>query len=60
MSVLQLRQDLHEIIDTADERVVEAMYAVFQSFTEDSNAIVAFTAAGVPLTKEDFKIPKQP
>lgn len=45
---------MHEIIETVDDNVVEAMYAVFQSLTDEMPSIVAFTTAGEPLTKEDF------
>ncbi|MBC7776914.1 MAG: hypothetical protein H7246_15890 [Phycisphaerae bacterium] len=54
MSVLQLRQDLHEIIEKADDSVVEAMYAVYRSLKDELPIIVAFTSTGEPLTKESL------
>jgi Cdc6-like AAA superfamily ATPase len=50
----QLRQDLHDLIERADDSVVEVIYTLFQSMTDESSVIVAFTASGDPLTKEDF------
>jgi len=45
---------LHDIIEKSDDSVVEAMYVVFHSLMEKSNDIVGFSAAGEPLTWQDF------
>ncbi len=54
MSALQIRQELHEIIEVADEKWVVAIYAMLRSLMENDQTIVAFTAAGQPLTRQDF------
>ncbi len=54
MSALQIRQELHEIIEVADDKWVAAVYAMLHSLMESDQTIVAFTAAGQPLTRQDF------
>lgn len=54
MSLIQIRQELHEIIEKSDDSVVEAMYVVLQSIMDKSNDIIGFSAAGEPLTRQDF------
>jgi hypothetical protein len=54
MSLIQIRQELHEIIEKSDDSVVEAMYVVYQSLMDKNNDIIGFSAAGEPLTWQDF------
>lgn len=56
MSALQIRQKLHEIIEVADDKDkwVATVYAMLHSLMESDQTIVAFTAAGQPLTRQDF------
>ncbi len=54
MSLIQIRQELHEIIEKSDDAVVEAMYVVFQSIMDKKNDIIGFSATGDPLTRQDF------
>ena len=51
MSLIQIRQELHEIIEKSDDSVVEAMYVVLQSIMDKNNDIVGFSAAGEPLVQ---------
>ena len=54
MSALQIRRELHEIIEIADDKWIAAVYAMLRSLMENDQTIVAFTAAGQPLTRQDF------
>ena len=54
MSAPQIRRELHEIIEIADEKLVAAVYVMMQSLMQNDETIVAYTTAGQPLTKEAF------
>ena len=54
MSLIQIRQELHEIIEKSEDSVVEAMYVVFHSIMDKNNDIIGFSAAGEPLSRQDF------
>ena len=54
MSASQIRTELHQYIDKADDRMVKAMYAMLQNYVDDEEAIVAYTTSGDPLTKEQY------
>jgi predicted transcriptional regulator len=54
MSVLQIRRELHEIIEVADDKWVAAVYAMLHSLMENDQTVIAFTATGQPLTRQDF------
>ena len=54
MSASQIRTELHQYIDKADDRMVKAMYAMLQNYFEDDKSIVAYTTSGDPLTKEEY------
>lgn len=54
MSAIQIREELHRIIDIADDRMVTAVYAMMQNYLQNDESIVAYTTSGEPLTREDF------
>ena len=54
MSALQIRRELHDIIEVADDKLVAAVYVLQQSLLQNDASIVGFTGAGKPLTKEEF------
>lgn len=54
MSALQIRRELHDIIEVADDKLVAAVYVLLQSLLQNDASIVGFTGAGKPLTKEEF------
>lgn len=54
MSVSQIRQELHQFINIADDRFVTAMYAMMQNYLQGDESIVAYSTDGQPLTKADF------
>ena len=52
MSSLEIKKQLHQYIDLADERMAEALLAMFKNYFQDKkDSVVAFTAKGKPLTK---------
>ncbi len=54
MSTSQVKTQLHEYIEKADEKMLRMMFSLMQNYYEDENAIVAFTATGTPLTKKEM------
>lgn len=56
MDKIDLRQKLLDNINTADERLLHIINAVFESYQESKTEedIVAFTVGGEPLTSEQF------
>lgn len=54
MSALQIRRELHDIIEVADDKLVAAVYVLLQSLLQNDASIVGFTGARKPLTKEEF------
>ncbi len=54
MSALQIRQELHDIIELADDKLVAAVYVLLQSLLQNDASIIGFTGSGQPLTKEEF------
>ena len=55
MSLIHLRQELHELIEKPDNSVVKAMCVVFVNlYMNKNNDIVGFKAAGEPFNQEDF------
>ena len=54
MSATQIRQELHQFIDLADDRLVSAVHSMMHLLIKDDQSIVAFTGAGKPLTQSEF------
>jgi len=54
MSVAQVRKKLHEYIDLADDRLIQAMFAMLQNYLQADEGIVGCTVEGQPLTKQDM------
>ena len=54
MSAAQVRKKLHEYIDLADDRLIQAMFAMLQNYLQADEGIVGFTVEGQPLTKQDM------
>jgi len=55
MSAAQVKTQLHEYIDKADEKLLRLMHVMMQNYFHEEEAIVAFSAAGVPLTQKMMK-----
>jgi len=54
MSTSQVKTQLHDYIDKADEKLLRMMFSLMQNYYQDENAIVAFTTTGIPLTKKQM------
>jgi hypothetical protein len=54
MSTIELRKKLHEYINSADDRVLRIMSAVFESYTQSEEEIVAYTVEGKPLSHLEY------
>lgn len=54
MSTVELRKKLHEYVNSADERVLRIMTAVFESYTNSADDIVAYTVRDEPLTEDEY------
>lgn len=55
MSTIQIREQLHQYVDLADERFAGALLAMFKDyFKNQKNAVVAYTVKGEPLTKKQM------
>jgi hypothetical protein len=54
MSAAQVREKLHEYINLADDRLIQAMFAMLQNYLQAEEGIVGFTVEGQPLTKQDM------
>lgn len=54
MSAPQIRKELHEIIEIADDKLVAAVYVMMQSLLQNEESIVAYSTSGQPLTKQEF------
>ncbi len=54
MGSLELREKLHQYINKADERVLRIMTAVFESYTNTEESVVAYSVKGEPLSKEEY------
>ena len=52
MGIPQLRAEVEDLIKRADERLLQMVYAL--AVTYDKGEVVAYTTAGVPLTKETY------
>jgi len=54
MGATQIRQELHRIIEVADDRMVTAVYARMQNYLQNDESIVAYTPSGEPLTRVEY------
>jgi len=54
MSTVQIKKNLIEHIERADDRILRAMYAMLQNYLAEEEQIVAFSVQGEPLTKKDM------
>ena len=52
MGVPELRKELHDFINQADERFLNMVYAMSKEYTEI--VIVGYTTDGQPITKQDL------
>lgn len=52
MSVVQVRQQLHQYIDVADERILRALFAMLQNYLEKDEEIIGFNPDGQPITRK--------
>lgn len=53
MGALELKEDVLQYINKADERLLKVIKAVMESYWEDE--IVAYTIDGKPLNKEAYR-----
>ena len=53
MEAVELRKKLMRYIETADERLLNVVKAVVESYEE--NDIVAYTVKGEPLTRKQYR-----
>jgi len=52
MSVVQVKEQLHQYIDMADARIAEALLAMFKNyFQSQKDTVVAYTPKGKSLTR---------
>lgn len=51
---MELRSRLVEYINTADERLLRIVKAVFESYQEESDDVVAFRANGKAVTRKEY------
>ncbi len=51
---MQIREELHRIIEIADDRMVTAVYAMMQNYLQNDDSIVAYSTSGEPLTRSEF------
>jgi hypothetical protein len=54
MSTVQMRGEITQILQIADERIVQAVHSMLKNWVESDPAIVGFSAEGLPLTKKDL------
>ncbi|NVK28008.1 MAG: hypothetical protein HWE14_08190 [Flavobacteriia bacterium] len=54
MSTVELRKKLHDYVNAADERLLKIMTAVFESYSNSAEDIVAHTVREEPLTREQY------
>lgn len=55
MSSVQVKEQLHRYIDLADDRMAEALLAMFKNyFHSNDNDVIGFTAKGQPMTKKQM------
>jgi DNA polymerase III delta prime subunit len=54
MEILELRENVLQAINAADERLLRVLKAVIETYTEDDK-IVAYTISGHPLSKFEYK-----
>lgn len=55
MSTAQVKSQLHEYINKADEKLLRLMHSMLQNYFKEEDSIIAFTASGVPITKGQMK-----
>lgn len=54
MSTPELRKIVHTYIDKADEKFLNAMYAMMQVYM-DEDTVVGYTTSGKPISKKELK-----
>ena len=54
MNRTQLKKELQNYIEQADNRILLAIHAMLQSYLQHENKITAFTVQGQPLTKKEM------
>jgi hypothetical protein len=54
MSARQLRKELHEIIEIADDKWIEAIHAMLNTLMRNDNTIVGYSTSGKPLTQSEL------
>ncbi len=54
MSAAQIRKELQQFINIADDRFVTALYQMMKNYLQNDESIVAYTTDGQPLTKAEF------
>ena len=54
MSTLEIKKQLIESLDRADERILRAIYSMLQNYLSEEEQIVAYTIQGKPLTKKEM------
>lgn len=55
MGAAQVKEQLHKYVDLADDRMAEALLAMFRNYFQDTTGhVVAYTTKGKPLTKSEM------
>lgn len=52
MSAAQVKSQLHEYIEKADDKLLRMMHAMLENYFQEDETIVAFSASGEPLTQK--------
>lgn len=55
MSTAEKRATLHQRIDELDEKFINAIYAMVETYVNDENQIVAYEPDGKPITLNELK-----
>ncbi len=54
MSAVEMRQEVHQLIDQIDARLLEAVYAMLGTYVKTEDPILGYETDGTPVTASAF------
>jgi hypothetical protein len=55
MTISQLREEIHRLVDQVDEAFLKAVYAMMETYVQQKEGIVGYRPDGTPITVEELE-----
>jgi hypothetical protein len=54
MSAVEMREEVHQLVDQIDEKLLEAVYALLGTYVQKEDSVLGYETDGTPVTASAF------